>query len=95
MYYIKPVATPSGNYGNPQLPPFPGALALPDALLADYIDSMGFVVLTVEDGTVAAVARNVAAYDAYVANHPPQPEPEDEPTADDILDALLGLEGGE
>lgn len=60
-------------------------------------DPAGFVDITVEDDTVTAMTVNQAAYDAYIAANPDEPaEPEDaEPTADEILDALLGVNANE
>lgn len=73
-YYINATPSENGNYGNPQSNGRDGMYELPDALLGAYLDSMGFVTLTVSNDTVTAVERNVAAYDAYQAEHP-APEP--------------------
>lgn len=90
MYYIQPESNESGSYGNPITPGWSGALALPDELLSAYIDSMGFVTLTVKDGVVTSVKRNEEAYQAYVDSLPePEPEPEPQPTPQDTTDALL------
>lgn len=51
MYYINPTGP---NHGNPMGQPFPDCVALPDALLPDYLATMGFCTLTIEDGTVTA-----------------------------------------
>lgn len=55
----------------------------------------GFVNITVTDDTVTAMTVNQAAYDAYIAANPGVDEPseptESEPTADEILDTLLGV----
>ena len=69
MYYIKSEPNESGYYGNPQGNPAEGLIALPDELLADYLDAMGFVSLTAEDGTVTSLAINQEAYDAYTSTH--------------------------
>lgn len=62
-------------------------------------DPAGFVDITVEDDTVTAMTVNQAALDAYIASLPDEPdepaEPETEPTADEILDALLGVNANE
>lgn len=58
-------------------------------------DPAGFVDITVEHDTVTAMTVNMDAYNAYVAAHPAQPEAEAEPTADEILDALLGVTANE
>lgn len=89
MYYINDTPTENGNYGNPQSSPGEGRLALPDELLSDYIDSMGFVELTTEDGIVTAVSRNEEAYAAYIDEHPVTPEPAPEPTEEDDVNAML------
>lgn len=71
MYYINSTPTENGNYGNPQSNAQEDAYALPDELLPEYIDSMGFVTLTVTDGgIVTSVERNEEAYAAYQAEHP-------------------------
>ena len=94
MYYLDPRPTENKNYGNPHSAPKDGDLRLPDDLLSDYIDAMGFVMLTVgENNEIISVERNDEAYNAYIADHPIVPDEEDEPeTANDILDALLGVE---
>lgn len=90
MFYINFTRSDTGNYGNPHSPANNGDYALPDALLQDYLDSMGFVHLEVSDDTVTRVTRNVEAYDAYIASLPPEPPPvPPEPSAEDTRDALL------
>lgn len=90
MYYIK--STPeNANHGNPMGQPFAGCVTLPDELLSAYLDCKGFAILTVEDGTVTAAEANQEALDAYNAEHPDVPEPEPEPTTEEILNALLGV----
>lgn len=55
----------------------------------------GFVNITVEGDTVTAMTVNHAAYDAFIATNPgadtPSEPAEPEPTADEILNALLGV----
>ena len=51
----------------------------------------GFVNITVEGGRVTAMTVNQEALDKYIAEHPAEPETDPEPTADEILDALLGV----
>lgn len=55
----------------------------------------GFVNITVEGDTVKSMTVNRAAYDAYIAANPGADEPsepgEPEPTANEILNALLGV----
>lgn len=51
----------------------------------------GFVNITVEEDTVTEMTVNQDALDAYIASLP-EPEPEVvEPTADEILNAMLGV----
>lgn len=95
MYYINATPTENGNYGNPFSNPAEGMLALPDELLADYISAKGFVSLTVEDNTVTALVINQAAYDAYIADHPDEPEPEPEATTEELINIILGVTADE
>ena len=90
MYYINAQPNASGNYGNPKGQPFSGSVALPDDLLSDYISAKGFVLPVIEDGHVASLEVNQEALDAYHAEHPDVPV-EPEPTTEEILDALLGV----
>lgn len=91
MYYINAQPRESGNYGNPMGQPFPNSVALSDDLLSDYINAKGFVIPSVENGAVVSLDVNQAALDAYNAEHPDVPEPEPQPTTEDILNALLGV----
>ena len=90
MYYINATPNESGNYGNPKGQPFSGSVALPDALLSDYINAKGFVIPIIENGQVASLEVNQEAYGAYMEDHPDVPV-EPEPTTEEILDALLGV----
>ena len=91
MWYINATPRESGDYGNPMGQPFPDCVALPDELLGPYIEAKGFVYLEVEDGEVVAVEVNQEALDAYMAEHPGQPETEPEPTSEDLFNILLGV----
>lgn len=91
MYYINTTPNESGNYGNPMGQPFPGSVGLPDGLLSDYINAKGFVIPFIENGEVVSLEVNQEALDAYNAEHPDVPEPEPQPTTEDILNALLGV----
>ena len=110
MYYVSSTPTENGSYGAPQSMPFDGAYCLPNNLLQDYINTLGFATLTVtvemvqgEDGdeveqnVVTAVDLNEAAYDAYISTHPdpgPEPDPQPEENYDAALRALLTGEEG-
>lgn len=92
MYYINATPTASGNYGNPMGSRFSGSVALPDAFLSAYIEAKGFVIPVIENGQVVSLEVNQEALDAYLAEHPDMPaQPEPEPTTEEILDALLGV----
>ena len=91
MFYINATPNESGNYGNPMGQVFPGCVALPDELLGPYIEAKGFVYLEIENGEVVAVEVNQEALDAYLAEHPDQPETEPEPTSEDLFNILLGV----
>lgn len=88
MYYIN---TQGPNHGNPTSTSFSNSVALPDTLLMDYISTKGFCTLTVQDGTVTALAVDQEALDAYNAEHP-DVEPEKPVTVEELLAALLGEE---
>ena len=51
-------------------------------------DPAGFVNITVENDTVTKMTINQEALDAYIAEHPDQPEPEPEVTDDINYDEL-------
>ena len=91
MYYINAQPDESGNYGNPMGQVFPGSVSLPDDLLSDYISAKGFVIPAIENGQVVSLEVNQGALDAYLAEHPEVPEPDPQPTTEDILNALLGV----
>lgn len=63
----------------------------PDSFIGVFYstDPAGFVDITVANDTVTAMTVNQAALDAYLASLPEE-EPE-EPTSEEILDALLGV----
>lgn len=91
MYYINATPRESGDYGNPMGQPFHGCVALPDELLGAYIEAKGFVYLEIEDAEVVALEVNQEALDAYLAEHPDQPELEPEPTSEELFNILLGV----
>ena len=97
---IQKQPNPSGAYPALQswdspTPP-DGYVIVQDAVdLSTFYEYNGFVTLTIEtiDGvdTVTAYAPNVEAWEAWKASLP-EPEPEvDEPTADEILNVMLGV----
>ena len=90
MYYISSTPNSTGNYGNPMSQSFPGSLALPDDLLAPYIEARGFVTLILDGNTVTAVETNQEALDAYLEEYPDIPV-EPIPTDHEILMTLLGV----
>ena len=99
MNIILKEAFESGGYSNMQSwdnLPIPETHALwPDSLDdTDFYNYNGFVVLTIEtiDGvdTVTSYVPNVEAWEAWKATLP-EPEPEVyEPTAEEMLNALVG-----
>ena len=91
MYYINSKPNASGNYGNPMGQAFPDSVALPADLLSDYISAKGFVIPSVENGEAVRLKVNKEALDSYNAEHPDVPEPDPQPTTEDILNALLGV----
>lgn len=90
MYYIYEAANESGNHGSPVSRQSEGMVELPDVILPRYIATKGFAILEIDDGTVMDVEINQEAYDAYIAEHPDVPE-EDNPTTEDLLNAILGV----
>ena len=71
MYYINAQANASGNYGNPMGQPFADSVVLPDDLLSDYINAKGFVIPSIENGSVKSMEVNQEALAAYEdANQP-------------------------
>jgi len=93
VYYINSFPTENGNYGNPGSR---GDIILPDEYLTGYLEAMGFVNISVEDGTVTAMEVNEEALEAYLASLPDEPDEPDEPDdgdadVNDILNVLLGV----
>ena len=90
--YIRKEAI-NGNHGNPISTPFEGAVVLPDELVRDYIDTMGFADLELDENeTVVSVTLNTEAYEAYIAGLPAETEaPEPEPGAEELINILLGV----
>lgn len=90
MYYINEHPNESGNHGNPVSNQTTGMVALPDSLLNAYIAAKGFVNIQTDGGMITVVETNQEALAAYEAAHPEPPE-EAEPSAEEILNTLLGV----
>ena len=67
MYYINIEPNEAGNHGNPVSNYVEGMVILPDELLSDYIQTMGFATIRITDDFVSSVTINQEAYDAYIA----------------------------
>ena len=82
---------PMQTWSLPELPE--GYAWCPDEFYGVFYSTTpaGFVNIEVTGDTVTAMTVNQAALDAYIAANPPQPDADPEPTADEILDALLGV----
>ena len=78
-------------WNNPTAPK--GFALCPDAFCNVFYSTTpaGFVNITVKGDTVTAMTVNWDAYNAYVADHPAEPEPQAEPTADELINAMLGV----
>lgn len=90
MYYINEHPNESGNHGNPVSNQTAGMVAIPDDLLSAYIAAKGFVNIQTDGGLVTSLETNQEALAAYEAAHPEAPE-EAEPSAEEILNTLLGV----
>lgn len=100
MKIIQQNASPSGAYPPIQdayFPDVPDGTALwPDTMPTDvFYQYNGFVTLEIQDvdgsPTVTACEPNTAAWEAWTAE-PPEPPEKPDPTADQLLDVLLGGE---
>lgn len=65
MYYLNNSPNESGNYGNPMGQPFNNCIQLPEELLNTYLDSNGFVTLTIENNIITNIEQNTEAYNAW------------------------------
>ena len=83
--YRPPIQSWSG-YSIPE-----GYIEVPDAVDTSAMQThMGHVDLAIdEDGAITAITGNDAAYQAYVSSVPP--ETPAEPTTDELLNILLGV----
>lgn len=68
--YINATQNPSGAYPAPQSNPFPGAVSLPEDMLAEFLRYKGFVHLALDDDTVTAIEPNIEALAAWEAAQP-------------------------
>lgn len=94
------VIEPNANGSRPPMQtwdasyPLPsGYVWCPDEFEAIYYSTnpAGFVNISHDGERVTDMWLNQVAFDEYVAAHPPKPPVDDEPTAEDILDVLLGV----
>lgn len=101
MYIIKLEATNSGS--RPPLQSWSGSIA-PEgyALCPDNFHDVfystspaGFVNIVVEDGIVTEMTINQEAIDGYISNLPEPEEIIPEPSANEILNVLLGVTDSE
>ena len=102
MYIITKTAYEDGSRPPIQTWDYPtppeGYAICPDEFYGVFYSTnpAGFVNITVEGDTITAMTVNEESYNAYVAEHPepetPSEPTEPEPTADEILNAMLGVE---
>ena len=97
MWYVSSMPNSSGAYSGPKSNSFSGALALTDDQVQTLIQYNGFVTITQEpdpeiEGSTVTVTPNTEAWEAWKEAEASKPKPEQEPTVDEILNALLGLE---
>lgn len=82
-YNVRDIQTNSGWSENP----YPDYAVVPDDMVEDILTTCGFCDIELnEDGT------EIASFTAREIPDIPQKEEEKEPSADEILDALLGVE---
>ena len=72
MYYLNNSPNESGNYGNPMRQPFNNCIQLPEELLNTYLDSNGFVTLTIENDIITNIEQNTEAYNVWKESLPPE-----------------------
>lgn len=75
MYYLINSSNNSGNYGNPMGQPFNNCIQLPEKLLNTYLDSNGFVTLTIENNIITNIEQNTEAYNAWKESLPLEADP--------------------
>lgn len=99
MKYLTTTPNPSGAYPAPQSNPFPGAIPLTDEQAQMVVDYNGFVTVTSHEETIVddftkivyEVTPNLEAWEAWKAEHPPEPnptEPEQFATYNELASAI-------
>lgn len=91
MIYIDPAPNESGAYPNPKNQPFPGCIPLDDEQAATFLQYNGFVTVTEGEDGETIVTPNTEAWEAWKAAEAEKPEPEPEPTTEELLNILLGV----
>lgn len=99
MPYIQQNPNTSGAYPSPQGHAAPGLIPLTDEQASLVVQYNGFVTITsheeeYEEGffrTIYEVTPNTEAWEAWKAAEAAKPTPTPEPTTDELLDILLGV----
>ena len=97
MYIIKKTANENGS--RPPLQTWPkrilpnGYAICPDEFYSVFYSTSpaGFVNITVDNDIVTSMEVNQTSLNEYIANHRDTEPLEQEPTADEILNTLLGV----
>ena len=89
MIYIDNAPNPSGAYPAGKNQPFPGCILLTDDQAATFRQYNGFVVLSQGSDGETVVTPNTEAWEAWKSSLPPETGPE--PSTDELLDILLGV----
>ena len=91
---------PNASGSRPPMQTWDASYPLPDGYVwcPDEYESIfystnpaGFVLIEHDGERVTDMQLNQIAFEEYIAAHPPKPPKEAEPTAEDILDVLLGV----
>lgn len=80
MLYINPKKNELGGYNPPQSTFAAGLVNFPEEFLEEFVKYNGFVNLTIEENTVAAIEPDVEAWDAWKESIP---EPGETPGGND------------
>ena len=97
MYIIKKTANDNGSRPPLQIwtkQSIPNGYAIcPDEFYDVFYSTSpaGFVNITVDNDIVASMEVNQTSLNEYIASHKDTEPPEQEPTADEILNTLLGV----